>query len=232
MKLSNNFIRTAFAAAILIPAGVMAAAPESKNQGYLVDSSAASSIVTSGTGLCWHTGSWTQDSAAAPCDLTNKPVVSVAPAPQPVVAVAPAPQPIVVAAAPLPQKVSFSGDAMFAFDTAVLKPEGKSMLDGLVRQLHGATFDTIQATGHTDRFGSHAYNQKLSERRAQAVKDYLSSKNVQASRVDAMGKGETEPVTKADACRGAKSTAVVACLQPDRRVDVELMGAKTVVGPL
>jgi OOP family OmpA-OmpF porin len=225
MKLTANLIRSAFAAAILIPAGVMAAAPDSKNQGYLVDAP-NSAIVTSGTGLCWHTGAWTQDSAAAPCDLTNKPVVAVA---IPPVA---APQPILVAAAPVPQKITFSGDAMFTFDESVLKPEGKTMLDGLVRQLDGATFDTILATGHTDRYGSDSYNQKLSERRAQAVKDYLVSKNVQASRIDASGKGKSDPVTKANDCQGAKRAAVVACLQPDRRVDVELTGAKTIVGSL
>jgi OOP family OmpA-OmpF porin len=101
-----------------------------------------------------------------------------------------------------------------------------------VRQLEGATFDTIIATGHTDRFGSNAYNQKLSERRAHAVKDYLVSKKVQASRIDAEGKGEMQPMTKAGDCRGARSTNVVACLQPDRRVDVEMKGSKTVTGSL
>ena len=230
MKLSNNLILSAFAAAILLPAGAIAAGTDTKNQGYLV-AAPESSIVTSGTGLCWHTSAWTQESASEPCDLVNKPVAAI-PAPQPVAEVAPAPLPVVVAAAPLPKKISFSGDAMFAFNQSTLKPEGKTMLDGLVRQLDGATFDTIQSTGHTDRFGSDKYNQKLSERRAQAVKDYLVSKNVQASRIDAAGKGEMEPVTKAGDCRGAKSTAVVACLQPDRRVDVELTGAKTIVGSL
>ena len=127
---------------------------------------------------------------------------------------------------------ALSGDALFAFDKAVLKPEGKVMLDGLVTQLSGATYDNIQATGHTDRFGSNAYNQKLSERRANAVKDYLSSKDVMASRIDAQGKGETQPVTKAGDCQGAKSVKVVACLQPDRRVDIEMTGAKTVTGSL
>jgi OOP family OmpA-OmpF porin len=131
---------------------------------------------------------------------------------------------------PLPQKISFSGDALFAFDKSALKPEGKVMLDGLVSQLDGAAYDHIVATGHTDRFGSNAYNQKLSERRARAVKDYLVSKNVQASRIEAAGKGETQPVTRAGDCRGAKSTKVVACLQPDRRVDVEMNGTKAVTG--
>ncbi len=132
----------------------------------------------------------------------------------------------------MPQKISFSGDALFAFDKSVLKPEGRVLLDGLVTQLSGATYDNIQATGHTDRFGSNAYNQKLSERRANAVKDYLASKDVMASRIDAQGKGETQPVTKAGDCQGAKSVKVVACLQPDRRVDIEMTGAKTVTGSL
>lgn len=225
MKLTTNLIFAAFTAATLIPASVMAATATTKNQGYLVEAPGAT-VVTSGTGLCWQTSDW---SAANGLDACGRPIQVVA-------APVPAPKEIVVAAiapvAPLPQKISFSGDAMFAFDQSVLKPEGKTMLDGLVQQLDGATFDTISATGHTDHYGSSSYNQKLSERRAQAVKDYLISKNVQANRIDAAGKGEMEPVTAANGCQGAKSTAVIACLQPDRRVDVELTGAKTIVSSL
>ena len=104
------------------------------------------------------------------------------------------------------------------------------MLDDLVKRLDGATYDSISATGHTDRFGSHAYNQKLSEQRAHVVKDYLVSRNVQSSRIDAEGKGETQPVTRAGDCRGAKNSRVIACLQPDRRVDVEMKGTKIITG--
>jgi OOP family OmpA-OmpF porin len=136
--------------------------------------------------------------------------------------VAPAP------AAPVTRKMSFSGDALFEFDKAVLKPEGKVMLDGLVTQLDGTTYDTIAAVGHTDRIGSNGYNQKLSERRAHTVKMYLEGRNVQASRINAAGRGETQPVTKAGDCLGAKSAKVIACLQPDRRVDVEVTGTRTV----
>lgn len=225
MTLSKNLILAAFAVTTLAPLSVMAAAP-AKNQGYLIDAPAAT-IVTSTNGLCWHTGAWTQGTTSESCDPSKKPIAAIAPAPEPIVVAAAAPQ-----AAPLPQKISFSGDALFAFDQSVLKPEGMTMLDGLVRQLDGATFDSIVATGHTDRYGSNSYNQKLSERRAQVVKEYLISKNVQASRIDAAGKGELEPVTQADDCQGAKSAKVVACLQPDRRVDVELTGAKTVISSL
>ena len=126
-----------------------------------------------------------------------------------------------------PQKISFSADALFAFDRSVLKPEGKAMLDGLADQLNGATYDVILVTGHADRFGSAKYNQKLSERRANTVKEYLVFKGIQASRIDAEGKGETQPITKAGDCKGAKSAKVIACLQPDRRVDVEMKGTKS-----
>lgn len=226
MKKNMNAVAAAALALMLVPALAVAQGADSKNQGYLVDTN-GNNITMSGTNLCWRDSDWTPARSVEPCDPVSKPVAA-APAAKPVAvaAVAPAPAP----AKPVPQKISFSGDALFAFDKSVLKPEGKVMLDGLAGQLEGATYDNIIATGHTDRFGSNAYNQKLSERRAHAVKDYLVSKNVQAGRIDAEGKGETQPVTKAGDCRGAKSARVVACLQPDRRVDIEMKGTKTVTG--
>ena len=223
MKPIAKFILAAFAATALVPLAARAAA-ETKNQSYLIQTS-ESTIVRSGTGLCWHTGEWTTARGADACDPGASPAVAAAPAPVPapivIAALAPVPK-------PEPQKVQFSGDAMFAFDKAVLKPEGEAMLDGLVRQARGATYDTIVVTGHTDRFGSDKYNQNLSERRAQAVKDYLVSKNVVASRIDAAGKGETQPMTKTDECKGAKTVKSVSCLQPDRRVEVEMTGSRMV----
>jgi len=86
--------------------------------------------------------------------------------------------------------------------------------------------EVIIAVGHTDRIGSDAYNQKLSERRAAAVKQYLVSKGIDANRVYTEGKGKKNPVTKPDQCLGKTSPKVIACLQPDRRVDIELIGTK------
>jgi len=84
----------------------------------------------------------------------------------------------------------------------------------------------ILAVGHTDRLGSDAANQKLSEKRAAAVKEYLVSKKIDANRVYTEGKGEKQPVT-GDKCKGDKATkALVDCLQPDRRVAIELIGTK------
>jgi OOP family OmpA-OmpF porin len=125
------------------------------------------------------------------------------------------------------QKVSFDADALFDFDKAVLRPEGRTALDNLVSNLNGVDLESMTATGHTDRFGTLAYNQTLSESRASAVKTYLIEKGIQSNRVLSEGKGETQPVTKAGECRGAKSVKVVACLQPDRRVEIEVVGTKT-----
>jgi OOP family OmpA-OmpF porin len=115
---------------------------------------------------------------------------------------------------------------LFDFDKSVLKPEGKSMLDELARELDGAKYDVIVATGHADRIGSNAYNQKLSERRANVVKTYLVSKGIPANSINASGKGESQPKTRPGDCKGRVSKKLIACLQPDRRVDVEVTGTK------
>lgn len=225
MKRIKNFVITAFAATSVT---AMAAGPDTRNEGYLVDTTGAA-IVTSGTGLCWRDSEWTQARAVEPCDPTKKPRAVAMPA----AAMAPAPVAAVQLAPPVErtrlENVSFSGDALFAFDRSTLNTEGMAMLDDLVLQLDGATYDSISVTGHTDRIGSDEYNQKLSERRAQAVKDYLVGKNIQAESVDAEGKGETESVTAPGDCQGAKGAKLVACLQPDRRVDVAMNATKTIV---
>ena len=158
----------------------------------------------------------------------------IAYAPPPVV-VAQAPAPVYVAPPPppppppvLPRKVSFSADSLFDFDKASVKPGGKQELDKFSAELKGTQFDVINVTGHTDRIGSHAYNQKLSERRAEAVKGYLvTSAGVAADKIVSKGVDGAEPVTKPGDCKGTKATkALIACLQPDRRVEVEVVGTR------
>ena len=130
---------------------------------------------------CWHTSDWTPARAVEPCDALIRPVAAATPTPS-AAAVTPtptpapalsAPAPNAVALMPVPQKISLSSDALFSFDKFVLRPEGQAKLDDLVHQLDGAVYDSVLVTGHTDRLGSNAYNQKLSDRRAQAVKGYL-----------------------------------------------------------
>ncbi|MDO9131842.1 OmpA family protein [Hydrogenophaga sp.] len=161
--------------------------------------------------------------AAAPA-----PYVAPAPAPMPapiVQAPAPAPAPM-PAPAPVPQRVSMSAESLFGFDASTVKPEGRAELDKFARDLSTANYQTVTVEGHTDRLGSDAYNQKLSEERAMAVKNYLvTNGRLDSSKISAVGKGESMPVTKPEDCKGnTRTAALVACLQPDRRVDVEVTG--------
>jgi len=80
-------------------------------------------------------------------------------------------------------------------------------------------------TGHADRIGTDAYNQKLSQRRADAVKDYLVGQGVEDKRIETAAKGESEPVVSCDNVKGkvsGKNKNLVECLQPNRRVVVEV----------
>lgn len=225
-----SFTPLAFAAALVTCPLMALAADTAQNPAYLVDGSTG--VVKSGSGECWRTGEWTPALATAPCDPVIAPaVVAQAPAAQPEAAPAPTPVPmaaVIVPLVPVQQKISFSGDALFGFDKSVLRPESRVLLDDLVSKLAGTSSDKVVVTGHTDRIGSPKYNQKLSEQRATAVKDYLVSKNLMADSIEAKGMGETQPET-AGACVGTKTTPkLIACLQPDRRVDVEMTGTKTV----
>ena len=226
----TSALRTTLAAIIALSPAI-ALAQDAKNQGYLLDQNM--NIVTSATtGLCVRTSDWTPARAVAQCDpdLVKKPAP---PAPKPAPALkkeAPKPTLQPKKAAPpklVPQKINFSADALFDFDKAALRPAGKSMLDELTRLLQGAKYEVILAIGHTDRIGSAAYNQKLSVRRAEAVKKYLTERGIPPNRVYAEGKGKTQPLTKPSDCKSRQSRALlIACLQPDRRVDVEVTGTK------
>jgi OmpA-OmpF porin, OOP family len=185
-------------------------------------------VARSGTGLCWRTGYWSPAAAStamagqfpAGCECDG----DIVPKDKCVAPVAAAP----VAAAPKPtaDKIKLSADALFDFDKAVLKPEGRAKLDDLAAKSKQVKLEVILAVGHTDRLGSDAYNQKLSERRAAAVKTYLVSKGVEANRVYTEGKGEKQPVTGAKCDTVKNRKALIECLQPDRRVEVEVIGSK------
>ncbi len=157
--------------------------------------------------------------AAAPAYVEPAPVQ---------VAAAPAPAPVVAAPPPAPRKVSFSADSLFDFDKSVVRPAGSRELDQFAADLKGTDYVVIRVTGHTDRIGSHAYNVKLSTRRAEAVKSYLvQSAGISGAMIETIGANGSDPVTKPGECVGRKVTpALIACLQPDRRVDVEVSGTK------
>jgi OOP family OmpA-OmpF porin len=173
-------------------------------------------------------------SVVFPFGRSATPAPRVAAAPVYVAPVAATPPPVVVAppppaaAQPAPRRVSFSADSLFAFDAATIRPEGKAALDNFAREVTNTRFDIVTVEGHTDRLGSQAYNQRLSTRRADAVKAYLvSSGGLDPARLSVVGKGSTEPVTKPGDCKGTQRSAkLIACLQPDRRVEVEVDGTR------
>jgi OOP family OmpA-OmpF porin len=179
-------------------------------------------------GLCWRTGYWTPADAVPGCDapicvapekLENG--KCVAPPPPPVV-VPPAPPAPAPAPVPVSEKVSYSADTFFDFDKAVLKPAGQASLDDLANKLQGMNLEVIIAVGHTDSIGTDAYNQKLSVRRADAVKAYLQGKGIEANRIYTEGKGEKQPVADNTAAEGRAK---------NRRVEIEVVGTRTVTKP-
>lgn len=150
--------------------------------------------------------------------------VAAAAEPQPV----PAPVPVAVPPPRVLKRVVIAVDNDFDFDKVSLSPSGKRTLDGFARDLKGLQYERITVIGNTDRFGTESYNMKLSERRAEAVKDYLIvSGAVPASKIVASGAGETDHRTVPSDCVGERATArMIECLQPDRRVDIEVHGTR------
>ena len=193
-------------------------------------------VVKSGADLCWRTGYWTPGAAgeakagavpvACECDKDVVGADKCAPA---AAAAAPAPAPApVVAAAPAPKKCDFSmtlhTDHTFAFNKAVLGPIAKKNLDDMISTKLAACAEvkSVIITGHTDRLGTQSYNQKLSEKRAEAVQAYLVSKGIKADLIDTMGAGKTQPVQSCDDKLGRKK--LIECLAPNRRVTLDVKG--------
>lgn len=169
--------------------------------------------------------------AAADAAMNRPAEPPVVPAPQ---AAAPPPAPV---AAPVPEKaaaparppverVVLDADTLFAFNKATLTPEGQRTLDQVAANLAAGDFEMISITGHTDRIGTKPYNAKLSERRAQTVRRYLAEKGVDPKRMEARGVGSTQPVTGNQCDAIKKWSPLVRCLQPDRRVDIQVVAMR------
>lgn len=149
--------------------------------------------------LCWRDNFWTPATGIPGCDG-----VPVAQAEAPVVA-------------PTATKVVLNADTFFDFDKSTLKPEGRQVLDQVASQAGTINLETLIATGHTDSIGTEQYNQGLSQRRANSVKDYLVSKGVAADRIYVEGKGETSPVASNSTREGRAQ---------NRRVEIEIVGTR------
>src|SRR5690606_23930377 len=147
--------------------------------------------------LCWRDNFWTPATGIPGCDG-----VPVAEAP---------------VVAPTATKVVLNADTFFDFDKSVIKPEGRQVLGQVAEQVRSINLETLIATGHTDSIGTEEYNQGLSERRANAVKEYLISLGVPADRIYTEGKGETQPVASNSTREGRAQ---------NRRVEIEIVGTR------
>ena len=158
--------------------------------------------------------------AACATQEPPKPAPEPAPAPAPVAAPAPAPKPEPKPEAkpkPVAEKVTFAADVLFDFDKSVVKPEGRSKLDDLANKVKSINLEVVIAIGHADSIGSDEYNQKLSVRRAEAVKAYLITKGVETNRIYTEGKGEKQPVASNKTKEGRAK---------NRRTEIEVIGTR------
>jgi OOP family OmpA-OmpF porin len=206
------------------------------NSAYVQDSRGV--IARDPFGLCWRTGYWTPADAVPGCDgplvcpentegtppnctpkVCPPNTTGTYPNCQPVVAAAPPPPPVKECPKPTSEKVTFAADALFDFDKAVVKSEGQEKLSDLVSKLGGMNLEVIIAVGHTDAIGTDTYNQKLSVRRAEAVKAFLISKGIEANRVYTEGKGKKQPVADNKSAEGRAK---------NRRVEIEVVGTRMV----
>ena len=220
MTTTRAILCTALAAFAYAFSGVASA----QAQGYANGPGGA--IWKNNFGQCWRTGFWTPAMAIAECDpdLVPKPAPAPVVIPPPPPAPKPAPKPEAKPAAK-PKPVVLRSTISFASNKAALDELGKFRLDTDIIAKLGAVgaISYVHVNGHTDRLGSPQFNQKLSERRAEAVKAYLVSKGMNPSQLEVFGYGKTTPVKSCPDQKDRK--ALNACLEPNRRVEVELQGS-------
>ena len=230
MKKLNKVAMLIASAALAAPIAAFAQAKSIDNWRNATDGT----VWKNGTNeLCWRDAFWTPATAAPGCDgeIKAPPARPAPPAAPPVAPARPAtpaapatppaaPRPAPAPArppAPVSEKVTFAADAFFDVDKAVLKPEAKAKLDDLVGKTKAINLEVIIAVGHTDSDGSDAYNQKLSVRRADAVKEYLVGKGVEKNRVYTEGKGMKNPIASNSTAEGRAK---------NRRTEIEVVGTR------
>ncbi|MBI3376464.1 MAG: OmpA family protein [Betaproteobacteria bacterium] len=226
MKTIKLLLATSFAATLVSASGLASAQDKA---GYWTNSASGNMVWKNSTGLCWRAGYWSPAMAIAECDpdLVPKapapvPAAPARPAPAPAAPVpAPAPKP---AAAPAPKPPVIKAIVIFGSNGAKLDKQAEFRIDtDVVAKLPAmGTLKYMNVSGHADRLGSPQYNQKLSERRANAVKAYLVKKGVDASKIETFGFGKTSPVKSCPDQKNRK--ALIACLEPNRRVEIEAEG--------
>jgi len=184
-------------------------------------------VVRSGSGECVRTGNWTPAMATAECDPE---LVAKAPAAPPAPPAEPQPPaaetqpdtvtPVVIAPSEPPDRTIYIGaDAFFDFNSTELAPKSRLALDRIAESAQSAREAAITIVGHADHIGPTAYNDELSRRRAQIVRDYLVERGVPLAVITMSALGEGDPVVL---CREVRGAQLIECLQPNRRAEVEL----------
>jgi len=206
--------------------------PGAKNApAYVLDQ--RGNVVVDPFGLCWRTPWWTPqlagidgpkgagcacDKAVLPKEVCEPPPPPPPPAPKPPAPPPPPPPPAPKPPAPpMVEKITFAADALFDFDKYNIRSDAQGKLDDLVSKLAGVNLEVIVAVGHTDSIGTAEYNMALSKRRADAVKQYLVSKGIEANRIYTEGKGKSQPVADNRTAEGR---------QKNRRVEIEVIGTR------
>jgi OmpA-OmpF porin, OOP family len=206
MRSTFTRIPAALAIACAVALGVFAAPANAQvrdiNETALLLDTRGAPVMSPG-GLCWHTG-------YGPAPLWTPGCHAERPA----------------AALPVYEKVAFEANVLFDSNKSLLRPVDRDTLDAFVSKIGGLDTHSVRAIGYADRMGTDASNQILSEERVGAVKSYLVSKGVPADRVKTSAWGETRPSTAAAECKDANNAKNVACMQADRRVFVEISGAR------
>jgi len=182
--------------------------------GYLVAASDGAPVTTA-SGACVRTSEWNPAAGYRGCNPL--PTAKLVPA-----SVEPARLDAPLRAEP----IRISMNTLFDFDSAVLRADAGPALDALAKQLTQASYQKVDIVGHADRMGSGKYNQKLSEQRAEAVREHLLALGLDGTKLTAFGVGATEPLTGKE-CRGLRGKPLVYCLQRDRYTEITVLGTQT-----
>lgn len=223
MNKHKQAFQAALALSSLLVATVAAfSAQAAMSPGHVYDVGTGN-VVRDGSRQCVRTTFWQKENAIKECnpELFPEPKVVAAPPPPPPppVVAAPPPKPIPVVKPPRVERISLSGDAHFEFGKSELNPKGIAELEGDFKgKLKELQFESIVITGHTDNVGPAQFNQELSLRRAEAVKAFAISRGMDGSKIQTVGRGETNPIADNKTAEGRAQ---------NRRVDVEIKGTRT-----
>jgi len=197
MSMRQAVVTALWGIVLVMVGGTAWAGAATPNPGYLFDT--RGDVVKNSYGECWKTQWWTPEYAIEECDPVAKP------------------EPVV-------KRVTLDGKTYFDFDKATLRMDALDKLAMVVSEIKALSqLDSVVIVGHTDPVGSDAYNQKLSERRAESVKAFMVEHGVPAAVITAKGMGESELVVD---CHGKRGKALNECNEPNRRVVIDISGMK------